>query len=125
MIKRIITKIMNSEVSYLLLKNVVDKLQLDLINEADLNKEVNGCYIGDLLSNVMARAKEGDLWITIQGHQNVIAVALLTEVSGVIICENMEIDENTVNRAKEKEINLFKSNLSAYELVNKLANLGV
>jgi serine kinase of HPr protein (carbohydrate metabolism regulator) len=116
---------MNSEVSYLLLKNVVDKLQLDLINEADLNKEVNGCYIGDLLSNVMARAKEGDLWITIQGHQNVIAVALLTEVSGVIICENMEIDENTVNRAKKKEINLFKSNLSAYELVNKLANLGV
>lgn len=116
---------MTSEVSYLILKNVVEKLQLDLINKAELNKEVKGCYIGDLLSNVMARAQEGELWITIQGHQNVIAVALLTEVSGVIVCENMEIDENTINKAKEKEVNLFKSDLSAYELASKLANLGV
>ncbi|MGM0444791.1 MAG: DRTGG domain-containing protein [Bacillota bacterium] len=111
--------------SYLILKNVVEQLQLDLINEADLNKEVNGCYIGDLLSNVMARAQDGELWITIQGHQNVIAVALLTEVSGVIVCEDIEIDEKTVNRAKEKKVNLFKSELSAYELAKKLASLGV
>lgn len=109
----------------MILRDILEELQLETINDTDLNKEVKGCYIGDLLSNVMARAKEGELWITIQGHQNVIAVALLTEVSAVIVCEDMEIDENTIKRANDKQVNLFRSKLSAYELAKKLVNIGV
>lgn len=109
----------------MILKDISKELQLETINESDLNKKVNGCYIGDLLSNVMARAKKGELWITIQGHQNVIAVALLTEVSAVIVCEDMEIDENTIKRANDKNVNLFRSKLSAYNLAKKLVNIGV
>ena len=118
-------KIIMSEVNYLILKDIYKKLELETINEAELTKEVKGCYIGDLLSNVMARAQEGELWITIQGHQNVIAVALLTEVSAVIVCEDIEVDENTIKRANEKEVNVFRSNLSAYDLAKKLVNIGV
>src|SRR6056297_2393960 len=117
--------ILMSEVNFLILKEISKELQLETINEADLTKEVNGCYIGDLLSNVMARAQEGELWITIQGHQNVIAVALLTEVSAVLVCEDIEIDEKTIKRANEKEVNVFRSNLSAYDLAKKLVNIGI
>lgn len=107
------------------LKEVVDNLDLEVLNKADFSKDVNGCYIGDLLSNVMAKAKKGELWITIQGHQNIIAVSLLTDVSAVIVAEESKLDQKSVKRAKEKEVNLFRSSLTAYQLAKKFAKMGI
>ncbi|MGM0410266.1 MAG: DRTGG domain-containing protein [Bacillota bacterium] len=101
-------------------KDIVDKLNLEVIVDSDLEKEINGGYCGDLLSNVMARANEGDLWLTVQSHQNVIAVALLTEVAAVIVVENFEIDNKAIERAKEKGVNILRSDLGAYELAGLL-----
>ncbi|MFW5985124.1 MAG: DRTGG domain-containing protein [Halanaerobiaceae bacterium] len=104
---------------------LVQKLDLEVVVGADLEREVKGGYTGDLLSNVMARATAGDIWITIQGHQNVAAVALLADVAGVIVAEDFNIEEETKQRAQEKGINLFHSSRDAFELVGKIYELGV
>ncbi|MFW6006600.1 MAG: DRTGG domain-containing protein [Bacillota bacterium] len=107
------------------IKDIIKTLNLEEINTADLEREVKGGYTGDLLSNVMAEAEAGDIWITIQGHQNIIAVALLVDMSGVIIAEDFDIEDKAVSRAEEKGINLLRSSLSAYELAGKLYKQGI
>ena len=107
------------------LKEITESLHLEVLNEADLTKEVKGCYIGDLLSNVMARAREGDIWVTIQGHQNIVAVALLADAAAVVVAEEAEVDEKSIKRADEKDVNLMRTKLSAYELAQEFSKMGV
>ena len=98
-------------------KDIANKLGLTpLAGEEGCDREVTGCHIGDLLSLVMSKAQSGDAWITIQGNINVPAVASLTDVSMVIIAENMKPDEQTVKRAETEGIPLFLSEKSAFEL---------
>ena len=78
-------------VENLSVEQIVDKLELEFLVKARPEEEVQGGYVGDLLSNVMARAEAGDVWITIQGHQNVAAVALLTNVAAVIVVEDFPV----------------------------------
>ena len=105
------------------LKKIAEQLNLEMVVNSDLHKEVKGGYCGDLLSNVMAQAEKGDLWFTVQSHQNVIAVALLTEVAGVVVVEGFEIDDEALEKAKEKGVNIFRSDLSSYELAGQLYEL--
>jgi len=107
------------------LKEITESLDLEVLNESDLTKEVKGCYIGDLLSNVMAQAREGDIWVTIQGHQNIVAVALLADAAAVVVAEEAEVDEKSIKRADEKDVNLMRSKLSAYELAQEFTKMGV
>lgn len=100
-------------------------MEIEVINLNDGNREITGGYTGDLLSNVMANADTGDIWITIQGHQNAVAVALLVEISAIIIAENSEIEDKAIKRAEEKGINLLRSPLSAFEIAGKLYNNGI
>ncbi len=79
------------------------------------DREICGCYIGDLLSWVMGRAKEDDAWITIMSNANTIAVASLTNVACVILAENVSLDGDIVKTAEANGINVLKSPLSSYE----------
>jgi len=90
------------------------------ITTPDPEREIGGCYMGDLLSWVMGRALENDAWITIMSNQNVIAVASLADVSCVILAENVVPEEDIVLLAKEKNVNLISSPLPAYETAKKL-----
>lgn len=78
-------------------------------------REVEGGYIGDLLSWVMGRAKQDDAWITIMTNINIVAVAALTDVSCIIIAEGAKPEQEVLDTAKEKEINIISSSLPAYE----------
>jgi len=106
-------------------KEIVEKLNLEVVVEADLNQKITGGYTGDLLSNVMAKAKAGNLWITIQSHQNVIAVALLVEISAVIIAEDSSVDDKAKERAKQKGINILRSQDNAYQIAGKMFKEGI
>ena len=106
-------------------RKLVEKLEIEVIVGSDLEKEISGGYVGDLLSNVMARAEEGNLWITIQGHQNVVAVALLAGVSAVIVVENFEVEETAIKRAEEKGINLLRTSMNSYSLISELVKMGI
>lgn len=104
---------------------IAQKLDLEFVLAADADRKVNGCYIGDLLSNVMARASADDLWLTIQGHQNVIAIALLVDIAAVILVEDFSMDDKALEKAREKEINVLSTPDSAYEIAGRLYQEGI
>ena len=83
-------------------------------------RSTEGVYIGDLLSWVMGRANEGNIWITIMSNVNVIAVATLSDVSCVVFAEGVEPDAELIALANEKGINLLSSSEPAYETAIKI-----
>lgn len=86
-------------------------------------REINGGYVGDLLSWVMGRAKENDAWITIMSNVNVIAVATLSDVSCVIFAEGVVPDEELISLANDKGVNLLSSELAAYEIAVRISGI--
>jgi hypothetical protein len=68
------------------------------------NREVSGVYTCDLLSHAMAKVKQGDIWITVHTNLNVVAVASLTDAACVLIPESIEIEQQSLERAMEKEV---------------------
>ena len=88
-------------------------------------KNVKGCYIGDLLSLAMARVECDNVWITIQTNINIVAVASLADAAFILLPEGFEPDENTLERAVEQKICILGTDLTAYQAAVKLAELGV
>jgi len=106
------------------LKEIIEKLQLKALTGHDkLDVEVTGGYTSDLLSDVIANSKQGNLWITLQIHQNIIAVAKLKDLAGIIIVNNREPDEDTIGKAKEENVPLLCSEELAFEISGKLYGL--
>ncbi len=88
-----------------------------------LDKEINGCYVCDLLSYAMSHAAEGNIWITVQTNINVIAVAVLTEVGCVILPEGLMPDEIAAAKAEEEGVAVLSSKLTAYEIITEFNRL--
>ena len=82
----------------------------------DTDREVCGCYAGDLLSWVMSHAEYGHIWITIMSNINVVAVAGLTEVACVVLAEGVMLDPDALAAAQSQNICVYSSQLSTYEL---------
>ncbi len=101
--------------------DLIKLLELELIaGEGGLDNTISGVYIGDLLSWVMAHLQAGNIWITIQTHVNILAVALLADASCIIIPEYAEIDSQTVEKANHEGIPLLRSKHSAYQLAIRI-----
>lgn len=96
---------------------------LEILSLPNPGAEVTGGYSGDLLSWVMGRASEGDVWVTIMTNINIVAVALLSGVSAVLIAESAEIDPAVADKAAEQGINLLRSGESAFDAVLTLGRL--
>lgn len=107
----------------MLLKDIINLTDSKLLS-GDENKEINGCYIGDLLSLAMSKVQKDNLWITIQSNINIVAVASLTEAGCILICEGFDPDDGVVSRAEDENISIVQSPLSAFELAKKLINNG-
>lgn len=96
---------------------LLEKLNAELLTTADFaDREVKGCYIGDLLSWVMGRAGEGDAWITIMNNINIVAVAALTEAACIILAEGVTAADEIIKKADEQGVVIMSSNATAYEL---------
>jgi serine kinase of HPr protein (carbohydrate metabolism regulator) len=105
----------------MILKEIIEKLQLKVLTAKEkLGIDVSGGYTSDLLSDVIANSKEGNLWITLQTHQNIIAVAKLKELAGIIIVNNREPDEDTLKKADEENVPLMISEEKAFSISGKL-----
>jgi hypothetical protein len=96
-----------------------------LAGESQLERDVNGGYVCDLLSWVMAHGQNGMAWITVQTHVNIIAVASLLDLACVIIPENIRVDAATIAKAEEEGIPLLSSSKSAFELCGKMHEMGI
>ncbi len=106
------------------IKDIIEKLQLKvLVGQDKLDAEVTGGYTSDLLSDVIANSQESNLWITLQTHQNIIAVAKLKDLAGIIIVNNREPDEASLQKAKEENVPLLGSKEMAFEVSGKLYEL--
>ncbi|HHW67261.1 MAG: hypothetical protein PWP07_2150 [Epulopiscium sp.] len=107
-------------------RELMKTLGLSIVaGENGLDKEITTGYVGDLLSWVMANAKPGAAWITIQSHVNIIAIASLLNLSCIIIAEGAHIDQDTIEKANEEDIPVFSSEINAYQLVKKLTEIGI
>jgi len=106
------------------LEFIVNKLNLKLICcEGNLKREVLGGYVGDLLSDVMANSKKGDVWVTRQIHQNIVAVASLKEHAGIILVQGVSPEKDTIEKASKEGIPVMISKVSAFETVGKIYQL--
>ncbi|WP_455381464.1 hypothetical protein [Salinispira pacifica] len=86
------------------------------------DREIGDGYTSDLLSDVMANARESSVLVTIQAHRNTIAVATLTEIGAVVICNNRPIPEDMVDAAREEGIALFQTGLNQFVASGTLFN---
>lgn len=105
-------------------KDIVEALNLKVYSgSAGLNKEVTGGYTSDLLSDVMGNAQAGNIWITLQTHVNVMAVATLKDISAVILVKGLEPEANTLAQSNNEEIPILGTNLQTFEISGMLYNL--
>lgn len=108
------------------LKKLIKELSLKVKTPSvNLDKEVQGGYAGDLLSDVIANSKTGNIWVTMQVHQNIVAVASMKNLSGIILVNSREPDDETIKKAEAEDIPILVSNLASFELIGKLRALGI
>ena len=100
-------------------------LSLTPVSLPEGDREVCGVYIGDLLSWVMGRAQSGNAWLTIMSNLNVVAVATLSDVSCIILCEGVSLEESVRATAEAKGVNILITEAPAYETAKRLAELGL
>jgi hypothetical protein len=106
------------------LDEIIKQLNLNVLTgQESINTEVSGGYTSDLLSDVIANSKEKNLWITLQTHQNIVAVAKLKDLAGIIIVNNREPNGETLSKADEEKVPLMCCDSTAYEISGKLYEL--
>lgn len=110
----------------MIVRQIVDKLDLKVVaGERGLDSTISGGYSADLLSCVMARAKQGNVWLTLQAHPNVIAVASLLELAAVIVTEDAAVPSDVVERANSEGIPVLCTPHTTYWMAGELARLGI
>lgn len=103
---------------------LAEKAGLKVINQGEGDaREIEGVYCCDLLSIVMGRAKANDAWLTVMGNMNSIAVAVLSDVSCIVLAENMQLDKDGTDKARLQNVCVLGSELPIFELSQKIAGI--
>lgn len=106
--------------------DVVRALNLEIVAGRNaLIRNITGGYCADLLSCVMARAKAGNVWVTLQAHVNVIAIAVLLELAAVIVTEGTPIPDEVKARAEAEGVAVLTTPHTTFWVVSELARLGI
>lgn len=107
-------------------KDLIGKFELTIAaGHEGTDKEIAGGHCGDLLSEVMGNALAGCVWLTVQGHQNIVAVAVLREMAAIIITGGGTPDAETIDKAESEGISILKYPGSTFELAGKLYADGI
>ena len=108
----------------MVVQDLIDKLGLTIwTKSSNLNAAVTGGYASDLLSDVIANSHPGNIWVTLQIHPNIVAVAVLKELAGIIISNNREPEPATIEKAEQEKFPILTSRDSTFEIVGKLYQL--
>lgn len=108
------------------IKEIVKELNLKVLSATgNLEKEVSGGYVSDLMSDVIANSKKGNIWVTLQTHQNIVAVATLKELVGIIIVGGRRVEDETLKKAEKEDIPIMVTELPAFEIVGRLYESGI
>jgi hypothetical protein len=107
-------------------REVAIRLGLGILTESEgLEREITGGYASDLLSDVIAHSQAGDLWITLQTHRNIIAVATLKELAAIVLVSGRTPDADMLAKAGEEKALILSSRLPAFELIGQLYQMGI
>ena len=87
-----------------------------LTNPDFADREINGCYVGDLLSWVMGRAEQDNVWITIMSNVNIVAVAALVDMSCIVLAEGVAVEEDVIKKADEQGIIILSTSKTCYDM---------
>lgn len=104
-------------------ETLVQKLGLKIFHSGEMERDITGCYCGDLLSWVMGRAQAGEVWCTIMSNQNVAAVAVLSDVACVLLTEGVSPDEDLMKKADIQDITILGTDKSTYQIAGAIAGL--
>ncbi len=88
-------------------------------------REIQGGYASDLLSDVMGNAREGDVWVTMQKHVNIVAVAQLNGLAAIVLVNGRTPEPDTLARAEEMSIPIISTPMQAFDAVGVLASMGI
>jgi|ERR1035437_956896 predicted transcriptional regulator len=103
---------------------IITALDLKIISgQNGLSNEITGGYVSDLLSDVMGNAKEGQIWITLQTHQNIIAVASLKDISAVILVKGFLPEADTIIKSDIESIPVLSTELDTFNITGRLFEL--
>ena len=101
--------------------DIIKELDLTIFSgESGLGKEVTGGYSSDLLSDVMGNADEGQVWITLQVHKNIMAVAMLKEIAAIILVKGLIPEDDVKEISNEKEIPILGTSMDAFSLAGRI-----
>ena len=106
------------------LAELAQKLELKTVTRS-FDKEISGVYISDMVSDVIANAKAGNLLVTVQIHNNVIAAANLVDLSGIIVTQGKLPADDVVKMAEKAEIPIFSTDLNRWQVATKLYEAGI
>ncbi|MBO8166205.1 MAG: iron-sulfur binding hydrogenase [Thermotogae bacterium] len=109
----------------MLLSELINKCGFDVVTANDLNKEIKDGYVGDLLSDVMGNAPAESIWLTVQSHVNILAVATITGVKAILLCNGLSYEEETIEKAKENGITLLATEKSSFKACMSLFEAGL
>lgn len=105
-------------------REIAEKLNLKVFSGAEgLDREISGGYVSDLLSDVMGFAKDGSVWVTLQTHKNVMAIATLKDLAAVIIVKGFEPEEDAKAVSDQEDIPILGSGEQTFELAGRIYNL--
>ena len=108
------------------LAELVERLDLTIYTGRDeLARAVGGGYAGDLLSDVIAHGRKDQVWVTIQIHPNIVAVAVLKELAAIVVANGREPAAETVDRARKEQVPILGTTLTAFEIAGRLHGLGI
>lgn len=105
-------------------RDLVEKLDLKVLSgSAGLDRDVDGCYVSDLLSDVMGNAEMGNVWVTLQTHKNVMAIASLKELACVVLVKDNKPSDDTVEQSEEEGVPFLGTSLQTFDIVGKIYEL--
>ncbi len=108
------------------IREIVKACNLQLLTgEKMQDREITGGYVSDLLSDVMAHCKKGAVWITLQAHPNIVAVAVLKEISGIIIVNGRKPENDTITKAETESVTIMSTERSAFDVAGQLYGMGL
>lgn len=108
------------------LQEIVKDLSLEVKCAVhSLDRQVTGGYASDLLSDVMANSNKDDIWVTLQIHENIVAVASLKELAGIIIVNGRQPEDEALKKAEQENIPIMLTELPTFEIVGRLYKLGI
>ena len=105
-------------------QELVNALNLTVLSgENGLNREIEGCYVSDLLSDVMGNAEINNVWVTLQTHKNVMAIASLKELACVVLVKGQSASEETLAQSNEEGIPFLSTTMQTFETAGKIYDL--